>query len=229
LTLLVLGVRVKYFSFLEKMEGLLMKKTLLLVGFFVLLTYFSCFAAVNVANRTGAIQIKMPDGRVVVVQSNEALPLIPNGAVITILSGTADISATEGSQVSVVAGGSTVQLASGTAINVSVNQSTGAVVWAATAGTVTVTANNGTTATLNAGSAVQITTNQTTGVTTMTAIRGTVTVHTTNGVTTTLNSTNPTFDSNDKGEAYTPPPAPPEVRVEEPTQPVRPEGSPYGK
>jgi hypothetical protein len=90
-----------------------------------------------------------------------------------------------------------------------VNQSTGAVVWAATAGTVTVTANNGTTATINAGSAVQITTNQTTGVTTMTAIRGTVTVHTTNGVTVTLNSDNPTFSTNDKGEAYTPPPPPP--------------------
>jgi len=47
------------------------------------------FAAIIIEDRTGAIEIFMPDDKQIVVQVGEPLPVIPDGARITILAGTA--------------------------------------------------------------------------------------------------------------------------------------------
>ena len=125
-----------------------MKKTLFFVGLFVLLSAFSAFAAVNIANQTGTIIITMPDGTSVTVAPGDPLPVIPDGASIEIVSGTADVSVTEGSQIQVSVGGDIATLSSGAAISI-VADASGAGTMTVVSGSVDVQKADGTTTTLD--------------------------------------------------------------------------------
>ena len=91
-----------------------------------LLSVFICstvsFAAIIIDNRTGATKILMPDGKELVIKSNEPMPsIIPDGAIITIINGSATVSTTGKSTVSVTMGTYTIQLKEGSKINLTLN------------------------------------------------------------------------------------------------------------
>ena len=90
----------------------------LIFGFALLST---SFAAIIVENRTGAVKIYMPDGKQLVIQRNEPMPVIPDGATITILGGSAVISTTGKSVVPVSIGNYTLQVSEGSKVNLTLN------------------------------------------------------------------------------------------------------------
>ena len=96
-------------------------RSIFLALLFVFICSTASFAAITVDNRTGAIKIYMPDGKQIVVQSNEPLPAIPDGAIITILAGSATIGTTGKSTASVSIGTYTLQMKEGSKINLTLN------------------------------------------------------------------------------------------------------------
>jgi len=79
------------------------------------------FAAINIENRTGPVKIFMPDGKQVIIQTNEPLPVIPDGAIITIQKGSATIATTGKSTVQISIGNYTVMLKEKSKINLTLN------------------------------------------------------------------------------------------------------------
>jgi len=99
-----------------------MKSRIFLLTFvFVFIMLSVSFAAITVENRTGAVKIYMPDGKQIVVQVGDPMPVIPDGAVITILAGSATVSTTGNSTVTVSIGTYTVQLQENSKINLILN------------------------------------------------------------------------------------------------------------
>jgi hypothetical protein len=125
-------------------------KTLLITSMFILAFAVTSFAAINISDRTGTVQINMPDGTTVIVTADQPLPVIPDGASITILSGVANISTTGTSVVTVSIGDSTVQVSAGSTIALTLSAN-GTINVTASSGQAVVTS-NGTTTTLDSTS-----------------------------------------------------------------------------
>jgi len=96
-------------------------KIILLALVFVFALLSTSFAAITIENRTGAVKIYMPDGKQIVVQSNEPLPTIPDGATVTILAGSATVGTTGNSTATVSIGTYTVQIQENSKVNFTLN------------------------------------------------------------------------------------------------------------
>ncbi|MDD5130575.1 MAG: hypothetical protein PHS66_05965 [Candidatus Omnitrophica bacterium] len=96
-------------------------RAILLALLFVFICSTVSFAAIIVEKRTGAVKIFMPDGKQIVVQANEPLPMIPDGATVTILAGSATINTTGKSTVSVSVGTYTISIKEDSKINLTLN------------------------------------------------------------------------------------------------------------
>jgi hypothetical protein len=96
-------------------------RLILLALLFVFVCSVNSFAAIIIQNRTGAVKIFMPDGKQLVIQSNEPLPNIPDGATVTILAGSATVATTGKSTVSVSVGTYTIQVKEDSKINLTLN------------------------------------------------------------------------------------------------------------
>jgi hypothetical protein len=121
-------------------------KITLLVWLFILAFAAVSFAAIDITDRTGTVQITMPDGTSVTVAANQPLPAIPDGATITMISGNANITTTGSSAVTVSIAGATVQVNSAATVSMILNQD-GSVSITAVSGQASVT-NHGTTVTI---------------------------------------------------------------------------------
>ncbi len=97
------------------------KRIILLVLVLVFALLSTTFAAIIVDNRTGAIKIFMPDGKQIVVQKDDPMPVIPDGAIITILAGSATVGTTGDSIVSVSVGTYTIQLKENSKVDLTLN------------------------------------------------------------------------------------------------------------
>jgi hypothetical protein len=123
------------------------KKALLAIFIIVMISLacpYSAFAKVSILNRTGDISISMPDGSVLRVGPNDALPAtIPDNAVVTILSGSADVSSSDPSAPKVVCGDYSAVITAGNALSIGVDPQTGKVTMTLVYGTVEVTGPDG--------------------------------------------------------------------------------------
>ena len=106
-----------------KIGGITMKfrRFALLALLFVLICSTTSFAAIIIEQRTGAVKIFMPDGKQLVIQSDQPLPAIPDGATVTIVAGSAVIHTTGKSTVSVSIGTYTIELKESSKVMLSLN------------------------------------------------------------------------------------------------------------
>ncbi|MFH0855469.1 MAG: hypothetical protein V1869_02980 [Candidatus Omnitrophota bacterium] len=187
-------------------------RAILLTGVFCSLFAFQAFAAVDITNRTGTIEITMPDGTAVTITADQPLPEIPDGAVITVTSGSANITTSGTSTVSVSIGGSTLQVSAGTTVNLGLNEA-GTANIAVTAGQAVVSC-GGTSATVGANSSINVTLNTATNTGSFQVVSGSVVFQLPDGTSVTRDPSNPTVEFT--AEPYSPPPLPdvPNVRNE---------------
>lgn len=125
--------------------------------FIVLVIFFfqeSLMARSLISNRSGTIKITRPDGSVLTVEKDEALPAIPSGSAIEVLDGSIEVTPAKGF-IQLIVGDSAATVNAGDKVRASIDLKTGMADFAVGAGKISIVTGN-TTTTVKTGQQAQI-------------------------------------------------------------------------
>ena len=152
-----------------------LRRSCLFLFFVATMVFFSqdnLFAKDLVLNRTGAIRITKPDGTVLKVEKDQALPEIPSGSKVEVITGSIGIEPSEGF-IQVVVGDSVAMVKAGDIVTASMDLETNMADFEALAGQIRIITGN-TTTIVNSGQKVKISLDKRTAIVEVRSIKGTI-------------------------------------------------------
>lgn len=132
----------------------------------------SLMAKELILNRTGTIRVTKPDGVVLVIEPDQALPDIPSGSKVEVLNGSIEIEPSEGF-IQLVLGGSVATVKAGDNVTASIDEKTAIPDFKVKTGRVNIITGN-TATTLGVGQYAQVSLDKVTGITTVKSIAGAI-------------------------------------------------------